>query len=59
MSSVKLLQRIITPEGIDYAHDDVETIAAEMHMHTFGITSDPLAQFATTIAALVHDVGTY
>jgi class 3 adenylate cyclase len=56
MSSVKLLKRIVTPEGIDYSHDDVEQIAADMHTHTFGITSDPLAQFAITFAALIHDV---
>jgi hypothetical protein len=29
---------------------------AQLHDHTYGITSDPLTQFAVVLSALVHDV---
>ena len=32
------------------------SIYSTMHDHTFGITSDPLTQFAVVFSALVHDV---
>eukprot|EP00934_Nitzschia_sp_Nitz4_P002003 Nitzschia sp. Nitz4//scaffold23_size168460//26387//30285//NITZ4_002207-RA/size168460-snap-gene-0.151-mRNA-1//-1//CDS//3329543599//2003//frame0 len=51
MSVVKLFSRIIAP--------DVEHVGAtnekSLHDHTYGITSDPLTQFAVIISALVHD----
>mmetsp|Transcript_23757 Transcript_23757/g.56090 ORF Transcript_23757/g.56090 Transcript_23757/m.56090 type:complete len:854 (+) Transcript_23757:377-2938(+) len=31
-------------------------VAPHLHNHTYGITSDPLAQFAVVLAALVHEV---
>ena len=47
MSAHKLLSRIMAPS----LHDE------EMkHDHTYGITSDPLTQFAVVLAALIHDV---
>lgn len=42
MSVVKLLSRIVAP--IDEVDDD--NVASSMHDHTYGITSDPLTQFA-------------
>jgi len=50
MSVSKLLSRIIAPTEIDNQE------AATLHDHTYGITSDPLTQFAVVLAALVHDV---
>jgi len=56
MSVTKLLSRIVNPNDItarEGATDD--QIAANLHDHTFGITSDPLTQFACIISALIHD----
>jgi hypothetical protein len=33
-----------------------KAIAPQLHSHTFGITSDPLAQFTLVLAALIHEV---
>lgn len=49
MSVMKLLSRIVGP---DIDGDD----AQELHDHTYGITSDPLTQFAVVFSALLHDV---
>ena len=49
MSVIKLLSRIVAP---DIKSND----AKELHDHTYGITSDPLTQFAVILSALVHDV---
>jgi class 3 adenylate cyclase len=62
MSSNKLLKRIMAPDGIDYnqrslhKNKRIEAIAKEIHEATFGISSDPLLQFAAVFSALVHDV---
>jgi len=59
MSVVKLLSRIVAPIDIDGAHNDKkgkQTMASNLHDHTYGITSDPLTQFACIISALIHDV---
>jgi hypothetical protein len=48
MSVVKLLSRIIAPNRIDM-------IGKTLHDHTYGITSDPLTQFACVFSALIHD----
>jgi len=59
MSVVKLLNRIVAPEG---AYDESresggkKDIASTLHDHTYGITSDPLTQFACVFSALIHDV---
>ena len=49
MSVRKLLSRIVAPDrkhsGARYLHDN-----------TYGITSDPLTQFAVVLSALLHDV---
>lgn len=53
MSVVKLLSRIVAPDlGLKSACDTNK----ELHDHTYGITSDPLTQFAVVLSALIHDV---
>jgi hypothetical protein len=52
MSVVKLLSRIVAP-NINF---DGQDVAATLHDHTYGITSDPLTQFAVVLSALFHDV---
>ena len=54
----KLLSRVVTPDSIDYnslrytkTYQD-----AKLHEYTYGITSDPIIQFACTLSALIHDV---
>lgn len=66
MSALKLMNRIINSEKVDYSmnSNDEETerakkIAKALHEHTFGISSDPVTQFAVAFAALVHDAGKY
>jgi 3'5'-cyclic nucleotide phosphodiesterase len=57
MSVVKLLSRIVAP--VVDNHEVIKSsnaIALEMHDHTYGITSDPLTQFAVVFSALIHDV---
>lgn len=49
MSVVKLLSRIV-------ATDNLDVDGSTLHDHTYGITSDPLTQFACVTAALIHDV---
>lgn len=65
MSVVKLLSRIVAPdldlpEGEESALSSERKrnryLAAKLHDHTYGITSDPLTQFAVVFSALVHDV---
>eukprot|EP00934_Nitzschia_sp_Nitz4_P008929 Nitzschia sp. Nitz4//scaffold100_size80364//3224//7079//NITZ4_005332-RA/size80364-augustus-gene-0.10-mRNA-1//-1//CDS//3329532058//8919//frame0 len=53
MSVSKLLSRIIAP---DITIEEGRDVEADLHDHTYGITSDPLTQFAVVISALVHDV---
>jgi 3'5'-cyclic nucleotide phosphodiesterase/Adenylate and Guanylate cyclase catalytic domain len=62
MSVNKLLGRIVAPDAVveavaegdqDRKHDNLE---AAMHDHTYGITSDPLTQFAVILSGLIHDV---
>lgn len=54
MSVVKLLSRIVAPDLSDKQKeaDSHKTL----HDHTYGITSDPLTQFAVVFSALIHDV---
>lgn len=49
LSVLKLLSRIIAPSDLE-AGDD-----ALLHDHTYGITSDPLTQFAVVFSAIIHD----
>ncbi|KAL3930178.1 MAG: hypothetical protein SGBAC_011874 [Bacillariaceae sp.] len=62
MSVIKLLSRIKAPtdldlmEGHESSSEFSQDLHAHLHDHTYGITSDPLTQFACAFAALVHDV---
>jgi class 3 adenylate cyclase len=52
MSVVKLLARIVVP---DIGEETGKDMASTLHDHTYGITSDPLTQFACVFSALIHD----
>jgi 3'5'-cyclic nucleotide phosphodiesterase len=54
MSVIKLLSRIVAPFNMDF--DDNVQASDKLHDHTYGITSDPLTQFACVFSALIHDV---
>ena len=57
MSVVKLLSRIVAPQDVTLetgGHSDKD-LASTLHDHTYGITSDPLTQFACVLSALIHD----
>jgi 3'5'-cyclic nucleotide phosphodiesterase len=54
MSVMKLMSRIAQPSCMDEISD--REAAATLHDHTYGITSDPLTQFACAFSALIHDV---
>eukprot|EP00522_Entomoneis_paludosa_P000310 CAMPEP_0172474274 /NCGR_PEP_ID=MMETSP1065-20121228/69275_1 /TAXON_ID=265537 /ORGANISM="Amphiprora paludosa, Strain CCMP125" /LENGTH=1243 /DNA_ID=CAMNT_0013232453 /DNA_START=67 /DNA_END=3798 /DNA_ORIENTATION=- len=55
MSVSKLMSRIIAPDLTDEDVGD-GNMQALLHDHTYGITSDPLTQFACVFSALIHDV---
>jgi class 3 adenylate cyclase len=56
MSVSKLLSRIVKHETIDYDAMKYEGIeSSELHDFTFGITSDPLTQFACAFSGMIHD----
>jgi len=57
MSVSKLLSRIVRPTDLLSRTGKTEKSAADMHDHTFGITSSPLTQFSVVLSALIHDVG--
>lgn len=40
MAVHKLLNRIVTPEDVDYERKNAKKIAADLHDYTFGLTSD-------------------
>lgn len=54
MSVAKLLSRIVAPSDMDFT--DEKQALATLHDHTYGITTDPLTQFACVLSALIHDV---
>lgn len=57
MSVSKLLARIVAPVGMDYDYSRRSSLAeSSLHDHTYGITSDPLTQFACILSAVLHDV---
>lgn len=63
MSACKLLKRIIAPDDVDYRADETgktlksrAALSKEIHDTTYGISSDPLMQFAVVFSALIHDV---
>lgn len=62
LSANKLIQRIVAADGMGCYHEITpkkkrrEMLAKDRHDYTFGITSDPLTQFAVVFSALIHDV---
>ena len=54
MSVSKLLSRIVAPTDLDFQSNAAKK--QTLHDHTYGITSDPLTQFACVLSALIHDV---
>jgi 3'5'-cyclic nucleotide phosphodiesterase/Adenylate and Guanylate cyclase catalytic domain len=54
MAVSKLLSRIVAPSDID-PDDSTAELGKALHDHTYGITSDPLTQFACVFSALIHD----
>jgi len=54
MSVSKLMSRIVAPTEMGEMNQ--ETNAETLHDHTYGITSDPLTQFACAFSALIHDL---
>jgi hypothetical protein len=54
MSANKLLQRVVVPVS-----QGTKENMKEAHDYTYGLTSDPLTQFAIVFSALVHDLDHY
>lgn len=58
MASNKLLSRVVAPD--DSLYGDNKRVPKGFHMrlhdYTYGLTSDPLTQFAIVFSALIHDV---
>lgn len=55
------MQRVVEPQQSGFKKRDNKTtnsqeLASELHNYTYGITSDPLAQFGIIFSALIHDV---
>ncbi|CAB9506384.1 Receptor-type guanylate cyclase gcy [Seminavis robusta] len=55
LSATKLLKRIAYADG--HANEEHGVTTEDLHHFTYGISSDPLTQFAVVFAALIHDVG--
>jgi len=56
MSVNKLLRRIVSPDQLVGGKGSDNKLALKIHDNTYGINSDPLAMFAMTFSALIHDV---
>jgi hypothetical protein len=57
MSASKLLSRIVSGEKVELeAMTVTQQDQDDLHADTYGITSDPLTQFAVIFSALIHDV---
>jgi class 3 adenylate cyclase len=52
----KLMARIVAPDQLSPEELNGDEVALTLHDHTYGITSDPLTQFACVFAALIHYV---
>jgi hypothetical protein len=57
-SLTKLLSRVVTEDEIDYDNLRYKKKAgtSKLHKFTFGITSDPITQFACALSAIIHDL---
>lgn len=51
MSANKLLSRIVVP-----ANQDSDELLRQAHDYTYGLTSDPLTQFAIVFSSIIHDM---
>jgi class 3 adenylate cyclase len=56
MSAGKLMNRIMNPHDVVMTRGTT-SMAQSIHQKTYGISSDPLMQFAVVFSALIHDVG--
>ena len=56
MAAVKLLSRVTNPKVDDVLQDADERKESLLHDYTYGITSDPITQFACVFSALIHDM---
>jgi hypothetical protein len=56
ISRIEVLDFYAENQEVDDAPEVSELIAAHLHNHTYGITSDPLTQFAVVLSALIHAV---
>ncbi|CAB9499168.1 Receptor-type guanylate cyclase gcy [Seminavis robusta] len=59
MAVQKYMNRIVAASEVDVGEDEERhrsSTMAAIHDHTYGITSDPLTQFACLFSALIHDV---
>ena len=56
MAAHKLLERVSTPENVNYETKNLSKVANDLHAYTFGITSDPITHFAVVFSALIHDI---
>mgnify|MGYP005847171579 CR=1 FL=1 len=56
MSISKLLSRIVSPDAIlsNVTPEDEDKLIKQLHDHTYGITSDPLTQFAAVLSGLIR-----
>mmetsp|Transcript_19262 Transcript_19262/g.45447 ORF Transcript_19262/g.45447 Transcript_19262/m.45447 type:complete len:736 (+) Transcript_19262:1260-3467(+) len=54
MSVTKLLSRILSPDSW-LGEDERNKTPQNLHNITYGITSDPMTQFACVFSALIHD----
>jgi 3'5'-cyclic nucleotide phosphodiesterase/Adenylate and Guanylate cyclase catalytic domain len=55
MSAGKLMKRIMNPDEVDISQESAQ-VERNVHYKTYGISSDPLMQFAVVFSALIHDV---
>ncbi|CAB9496653.1 Receptor-type guanylate cyclase gcy [Seminavis robusta] len=55
LSVTKLMSRIVAPSDLEDIESHCEA-AAQLHDHTYGITSSPLTLFSCAFSALIHDV---
>ncbi|CAB9508590.1 Receptor-type guanylate cyclase gcy [Seminavis robusta] len=61
MATLKYTNRIISASELQEDNDDAMSsgngpTAAQVHDHTYGISSDPLTHFSFVFSALIHDV---
>jgi class 3 adenylate cyclase len=56
MSANKLLSRIVVPANLESSAIGSGLGLKQAHDYTYGLTSDPLTQFAVVFSAIVHDI---